>query len=196
MTYHGVKIAALLELYRPSIVHVSTAMLEAELTRLGIKFKSRPFSNIIREYELGGVVDDYVEHTKKSTQSSVQNSANLKVYSDEDLRLVYQGIISDGKTAACVEVVKTKDARISYFPDDVQCTERKDCLIYRPCLMHDTLKPVFIKDLFEQHQIMISLPEPVHIVNAIDLLGADTCFVLLESEAEEFKKLFHSKRSD
>lgn len=178
MTYHGLKIAALLELHRPSIVHVSTAMLEIELVRLGIKFKSKPFSNIIREYELSGIVDEYA-----------QNSGDLKIYADE-LRLVYQGIISNGKTAVCVETVKTRNSQINYFSDDIRCIERKDCLIYRPCLMHDILEPVFIKDLFAQYQVVVPLPESVKIIDVSHLLGTSTRFVLLESEAQEFTKLF------
>ena len=184
MTYHGVKIAALLESHRQSIVHVSTSMLEVELARLGIKFKSKPYGNIIREYELEGIVNEYAH-----------KSGDLKIYADE-LRLVYQGIISDGKTDVCVEPIRTRDSIISYYSDDIKCTERKDCLIYRPCLMHDTFQPVFLKELFVQNQIVIPLPEPVHIVNASLLLGTAAYFVLLESEAEEFKKLFYSKRSD
>ncbi len=179
MTYYGMEIAALLELHRQSIVHVSTAMLEAELNRLNIHFSSKPYGDKTREYTLINIED-----------KAYHKSGYLDIYADHDMRLVFHGIISDGKRTACVETVRTRNSQINYFPDDISCFERKDCLIYRPCLMHDIMKPVLIKDLFVQNQIVIPLPEPVKIADACHLLKQPAYFVLLESEAEEFKKLF------
>ncbi len=179
MTYCGLKIMALLEAYRPSNVHISLDMFEKELARLGIKFTTRHFGDKTREYTLKKVIDELAN-----------NLGDLNVFADEDLRLVYQGIVSDGETAVCVEGIKTRIDYIKYYCDDIKANERKNCLIYRPCLMHDILEPVFVKNLFVQDQVVVPLPESVKIVHASHLLSAPASFVFLDSEAQEFTKLF------
>jgi hypothetical protein len=56
--------------------------------------------------------------------------------------------------------------------------------------MHDILEPVFVKNLFVQDQVVVPLPESVKIVHASHLLSTPASFVFLDSEAQEFTKLF------
>lgn len=190
MTQPGLKIKALLNKLRPAEIPVSEMMLEAELNRLGIKFQlNECASEEDIEYELSGLAEN-----------EWHKSSSLKIFADNrKMKLAYQAIVSDGKTSHCVEEIVAVDdlnennnESISYYPDDIKCFERKDSLIYRPCLISDIIpeRPTFIKELFVFQQKVFPLPEPVRFVNAVNMLGDGNIFVLLESEFQEFKKLF------